>query len=296
MSATAAAPPNAGLRPEQIAARSGSSFLSGFLCLDRARRDGMTAIYAYCRVVDDAVDEAPDVATGRAHLGFWRAELAAAVAGTAGTPVGAAVQATMRAFGVAPECFEELLAGVAMDLEPKALGSEADLRLYCHRVASAVGLACLPVLGATAAGARNFAEALGQALQLTNIRRDLRADAQAGRVYVPATWLAEVGVEAAWLGGGAPDAVYAPGGPMARLCTRLEAAARAEFAAARAALRSLDPAQRHALVPARIMGAVYRDLLARLERRRGDLRGERVRVPKLRKMWLALTVFAGVRQ
>ncbi|MEO6594745.1 MAG: squalene/phytoene synthase family protein [Planctomycetota bacterium] len=294
MSSIAAAPVSASLPPEQIAAHSGSSFLAGFLCLDAERRAGMTAIYAFCRVVDDAVDEAPDVATGRAHLQFWRTELAAAVAGEAATPVGTAVQATMHRFGVAAETLEALLAGVAMDLEPQPFADEGQLRVYCHRVASAVGLACLPVLGAVAPGAKDFAEALGQALQLTNIRRDLCADAVLGRVYVPTMWLAESGVDRAWLHGSGPAEVYARNGPTAKLCALLETKARAEFARARAALLALPRRDRRALVPARIMGAVYSDLLGRLERRHGDLRGERLRVPKLRKMWLALTVFAGV--
>jgi phytoene synthase len=295
MTALATEPPSARLSPAEITARSGSSFLAGFVCLDAQRAAGMTAIYAFCRVADDAVDEAPDAATGERHLAFWRAELAAAAANTATTPVGRAVQHAMQRWGLAAAPLGELLDGVATDLAPRPFADEQELHRYCHRVASAVGLACLPVLGADSAGGRTFATELGHALQRTNILRDLRGDAVAGRCYVPAPWLAADGVEQAWLRGDGPDAAYAPGGPVARLCARLASAARAHFAAAAAALRGLPRAQRRALVPARIMGAIYADLLARLERRGGELRGERARIGRSRKAWLAMLVLAGLR-
>ncbi|MBX3462739.1 MAG: squalene/phytoene synthase family protein [Planctomycetes bacterium] len=288
-------PPGARLEPAEITARSRSNFLTGFLCLDAARRAGMTAIYAFCRVVDDAVDEAVDRATAAAHLRFWRGELDAAAAGAAGTPVGRAVQTTMQRFGLGPEPLREVLDGMAMDLEPRGFADEGELRLYCRRVASAVGLACLPVLGVAEPAGVDFAEHLGQALQRTNILRDLRPDAAIGRCYVPATWLREAGVEPGWLGGEGPATAYAPGGPVAVLQRRLAEGARAEFAAARAALRRLPRRSRRALVPARIMGAVYGDLLRRLASGHVDLRGPKVRVGRPRKLWLALLVLAGVR-
>jgi len=288
-------PPGARLSPAEITTRSGSNFLTGFVCLDADRRAGMTAIYAFCRVADDAVDEAPDPATGAGHLAFWRDELAAAAAGRATTPVGQAVQAAMQRFGVPAGPLGDLLDGVAMDLAPKPVADDAELHRYCYRVAAAVGLACLPVLGATSAGAREFADALGHALQRTNILRDLRGDAEGGRCYVPATWLAAAGVAREWLRGEGPDAAFAPGGPVAQVCGRLAEAAAAQFARAHAALRALPRAERRALVPARIMGAVYGELLVRLRQCQGDLRGPRVRVGRGRKLWLALQVLAGVR-
>jgi phytoene synthase len=288
-------PAGARLRPAEIAARSRSNFLAGFLCLDGPRRAGMTAIYAFCRVADDAVDDAPDPATARAHLAFWRGELEAAAGGAATTPVGQALQATMQRFGLGPEPLRDLLDGVAMDLEPRGTADEHELWLYCRRVASAVGFACLPVLGVAEPAGRTFADHLGLALQCTNILRDLRADAVAGRIYVPRTWLAECGVDAAWLRGDGPATAYAVGGPIDALRQRCVTRARAEFAAARAALRSLPRRSRRALVPARIMGAVYAELLRRLAAAGWDLRGPKVRVGRPRKLWLALQVFAGLR-
>lgn len=288
-------PPAAMLLPAEVLARSGSNFATGFLCLDAERRAGMTAIYAFCRAADDAVDDAPDPATARAHLQFWRDELAAAAGRRAKTEVGLAVQVAMERFGVAAAPLEALLDGMAMDVEPRGCADEDELRTYCWRVASAVGLACLPVLGAVEPAAERFADALGKALQFTNILRDLRTDAEVGRIYVPRAWLAECGVEPGWLLGRGPEAAYRAGGPVAQLCARLAGLARIEFVHADAALRTLPRRSRRALVPARIMGVVYRDLLQRLERRAGELILPRVRVPKSRKLWLALLVFAGVR-
>jgi phytoene synthase len=290
-----ARPVSAAFSPADVTRRSGSNFLAGFVCLDAARRDGMTAIYAFCRVADDAVDDAPDAATGSAHLAFWREELGAAARGEAATPVGRAVQAAMQRFGVPVAALGELLDGVATDLCPQPFADDAELERYCHRVASAVGLACLPVLGADGAAARDYAVALGHALQRTNILRDLIGDAAEGRCYVPATWLAAAGCERGWLGGGGPEEAYAAGGAVARIRGRLAAAANDWFARAHAALRRLPRAQRRALVPARIMGAIYQALLGRLTAPDVDGRGSRVRVGKGRKVWLALQVIAGVR-
>lgn len=295
MTGGGAEPPHARLRPDEITAGSGSSFLAGFVCLDRERRAGMIAIYAFCRVADDAVDEARDVATGERHLAFWRDELAAAAAGNARTPVGQAVQAAMQRFGVPVEPLRDLLDGVATDLAPRPFADEQELHRYCYRVAAAVGLACLPVLGASSASAREFADALGHALQRTNILRDLRPDAEAGRCYVPQPWLAAAGVELPWLRGGGPTAAYAPHGPVAAVCERLADAAAQHFARAAAALRTLARTERRALVPARIMGAVYGELLARLRARGGDLRVPCARVGRARKLWIAMQVAAGVR-
>jgi phytoene synthase len=288
-------PASASLEPREILARSGSSFLTGFLCLDAARRAGMGAIYAFCRVVDDAVDEAGDAETASRHLGFWRDELTAAVAGTARTPVGRSLHAAMQRFGVPAGPLAELIDGVAMDVVPRPFADEPELHRYCHCVAAAVGFACLPVLGATSTGAHEYADALGHALQRTNILRDLRGDCEQGRCYVPRRWLAECGVDVSWLQGRGPDAVYGAGGPVARLCARLAGDASRHFARATAALQALPRRERRALVPARIMGAVYARLLAKLQARGGELRGARVRVGRGTKLALALGVLGGVR-
>ena len=288
-------PVHAALDPAEITARSGSNFLAGFVCLDEARREAMTVVYAFCRVVDDAVDDAPDVETGGRWLAFWSEQLEAAVERRADAPVGVALQRSMERFGVPAQPLRDLIAGCATDLDPDGPADEAALELYCYRVASAVGLACLPILGADSEGGRRFAVALGHALQLTNVLRDLRSDAEIGRVYVPQTWLDELGVDREALLGRADASTYAAGGGVAALCERLCTGARARFDEARRELLTLPRAERRGLVAARIMGAVYQDLLGRLERRGGAIVMPRVRVPKWRKMWLAFAVWAGAR-
>ena len=275
--------------PEEIARRSGSSFLVSFSALTGGRRAALTAVYAYCRVVDDAVDDCDSVEQGRAELGFWREDLARAQVGEARSAVCRALTAAMRDHGVERGHLDNVAEGCARDLDPCAIATQDDLESYCYLVASSVGLACLPLFGAQGPAAERFADHLGHALQLTNILRDQRHDAEIGRVYVPGDWLSELGVDPAWLTGRGPDAAYAPGGPMAALAARLVARARARFAAAETELDS-DPVGelRARLVPARIMGAVYRDLLDRLERAGGNIcRSRRIRVPRWRKLLIA---------
>ena len=288
-------PPDADLSPHEITQKSGSNFLAGFVCLDRARRAAMTVIYAFCRVVDDAVDDAPDVATGRGRLAFWQQELGRCDVAEPRTPVGQALAQAIRDFSIPIEALEDLIAGCAMDLDSDGIADQEELELYCYRVASAVGIACLPVLGATGNHAEQFAHDLGQALQFTNVLRDLRSDAEEGRCYAPKTWLAEFGITSADLLGNGDAKHYAAGGGIARLCQRMAGIARQRFAGAREALQKLPHHQRRALVAARIMGSIYGDLLRQLEQRGGDLAQSRARVSRGRKIWLALSVWAGVR-
>lgn len=294
MTSTHALPPDADVEPAVITSRSGSNLIAGFACLDAERRDAMVAIYAFCRVVDDAVDDAPDADVGRKRLAFWRDELAATEGGAPRSPVGRALQQARQRFDVPQEPLQELVEGCAMDLEP-GIEDADELHLYCHRVASAVGLACLHVFGATSDGAQRFAKALGQALQHTNILRDLRSDADIGRTYVPRSWLNELSIDPQWLRGDGPADAYRKGGPIATVCERLASIARKQFVNARNELRALSRRERRALVTARIMGAVYGDLLRRLQARRGNILKPRARVPRLRKLWLALLVWSGVR-
>lgn len=276
------APPAARLAPEEIARRSRSNFLASFVFLAPERRRGLEAIYAFCRAVDDAADDAEDAAQASAWLGFWETELDAAVAGDATTPTGVAIADAMRRFGVDPEHLRAVIRGVRMDAEPVPFESLSDLDAYCHLVASAVGLACLPVFGAHGPEADHYARELGLALQLTNVLRDIAEDARLGRIYLPREALDRHGVDPAWLGGGGPASAYAPGGPLDALVQELGAIAAARFDAASAAL---PVGQERALRPARAMGAVYARLLVLVRRRGGRIdRSGRLRVSRWRKV------------
>jgi squalene synthase HpnD len=275
-------PPAAALAPAEIARRSRSNFLAAFVFLGPERRRGLEAIYAFCRAVDDAADDARDAAEAEAWLGFWEAELVAAVAGHPATPTGRAIADAIQRFGVDPEHLRAVVRGVRMDAMPLTFQTLDELDAYCHLVASAVGLACLPVFGARGAEADRYARELGLALQLTNVLRDIAEDARIGRVYLPQDALGRHGVDPAWLDGRGPASAYASRGPIDALVQELAAVAAARFAAAAAAL---PPGQERALRPAEAMSAVYSRLLVLVRRRGGRIDvGGRLRVPKWRKV------------
>jgi phytoene synthase len=276
-----------------ITRASGSSFVLSFLSLGPERRRGMEVFYAFCRAVDDAVDDAPNRATAAAGLAFWRDEVERIErAETPRSELGRELAWVVGRFGLRVDRLQAIVTGCEMDLDPAPYADAAALDRYCWHVASAVGLCCLPIFGAVAEGgdadaaaanraAEDYAEKLGLALQWTNILRDLRVDALGGRVYVPARDLAEHGVEASWLKGDGPAEAYVDGGPVHRLVDALAARARRRFAEARA----VKPRRfRHALIPAEIMGAVYRDLLVRVGARRGRITDPLPRVPKLARV------------
>lgn len=286
-------PVAATLSADQVSARSRSSFLVSFLFLGRARRAALTAVYAFCRVVDDAVDDAESPQQGEEHLRFWRAELERVYAGSPETGVGRALAEAVRDFGVPRAALEQVLDGVAMDLSPAGFADLPELEAYCRKVASAVGRACLPVFGVGGPAAERYADSLGLALQLTNVLRDLAEDAATGRVYVPRRWLQECGVQPAWLSGSHPPAAAAPGGPLARLVERLHGEAARRFAEARSALAGMPWRDRRRVLPARVMGAVYADLLRGLLARGGRIGGGRLRLGRARKAWLCLRTLLG---
>lgn len=280
---------SAPLTTAEITRRSRSNFSLSFAFLSRERRRGMAAVYAFCRAADDAVDEAPDPKQGAERLAFWRAELDAAMANAEPTTeTGREVAWAIRTLGVRGDHLHALCDGCAMDLDATTFPDLPALEHYCSLVASAVGLACLAVFGVDEVTGRDYADRLGKALQLTNILRDVRADAELGRCYVPTEWLAEHGVERDWLGGGGPADAYADDGPVAQLIAALSRVAHERFDQARAALPE-DPSVRRKLVPAEIMGAVYAALLAKVVARRGRIdRPGRLRISKPHKLALAV--------
>ena len=283
-------PSAAQLSPMEILRGSGSNFLASFSSMNADRRRGMTAIYAFCRVADDAADACESVEEGRDHLAFWRRELELCSEGEPESKVGEALCAAIEEFDIDARHLHEVLTGVEMDLEGVSCEDLAALESYCHKVASAVGLACLPVFGVKPdPQAEIYATQLGLALQITNILRDLQVDARLGRVYVPNDALADVGIDKEWLAGSGPPSVYARGGPVDLLSRRFVEIAHERFARAAQARASLPLSDSRRLVPAEIMSAVYRELLGRVERRGGDL-SIYPRVPLWRKMFLAWRV------
>lgn len=245
---------------EAVTKRSGSNFAYSFFFLPPARRAAMYTIYAFCKEVDSAVDDPPPGSDPQEHLAHWRKELAAAYHGNPSSPVGISLAEHVRALNIPEEYFRDLIAGVEMDLTTSRYASFGDLALYCYRVASVVGLICLHVFGTRSSGAREYAVNLGLAFQLTNILRDIGADADQGRVYIPQEDLIRFGYSE-------QDVLARTYSPAFKELMRFECArAREYYQKAREAAERLPAADRRALTVAEIMRGVYRRILDRIER------------------------------
>ncbi|MGR3464424.1 MULTISPECIES: squalene/phytoene synthase family protein [Rhodobacterales] len=255
-SPTAPLSPTMQLRVPEIVSGSGSSFKAGMRLLPAPRRRAILAIYAFCRLVDDMVDGPAPLAEKRAYLDAWETELARVRAGCPETPVGREIARASRAYGLPHEEFELVLDGMRMDLDGVVAPDEARLDAYIRRVAGAVGILSMHVFGAWRGEAsRRFALALAEALQLTNILRDVEEDAGLGRLYLPAGLLAETGIPAT------PAAVPGASGlPQAR--RRLAARARAAFVDA---AREIGAHSRLRIAPALLMMGPYERLLREIE-------------------------------
>jgi phytoene synthase len=265
---------------EQRAAQSRSSFYYSFLFLPDAQRRAITALYAFCREVDDVVDECREPQIARAKLQWWRDEIARAYDGQAQHPVTRALAAYIALYALQREHFLEIIAGMEMDLDGVSYPDFAALRVYCHRVAGVVGVLAAHIFGYSDARTLEYAEHLGLAFQLTNIIRDVREDAGRGRVYLPREDLTRFGVDAADL-------------RAERTGERLVALLQFQTQRAREyyqrALDALPAADRYPQRSGLIMAAVYRETLDAIERDGFRVLEHRVRLSALRKFWIAWT-------
>ncbi len=268
----------------RLTRQSGTNFYYAFRVLPVAKRQAIYALYSFCRVVDDCVDE--EGGEGEAGLARWLDEVRRCYAGTPQTELGRDLAAALARFPIPVACFEAIVAGCRMDLETRRYATFADLRLYCERVASAVGLASIEIFGYRDPATRDYAVELGLALQLTNILRDVATDAARGRLYLPLEDLAHFGVaEAEVMSARAPR-----GGALLGLLDFEADRARAHY---ERAARLLPAADRRSMMSAEIMGAIYRAILDAIVRRRFPL-GPRVRLSTPRKVWVALRTVARV--
>jgi 15-cis-phytoene synthase len=277
---------NAGQFVSRLTRKSRSNFFYAFLCLPRAQREAIYACYAFCRIVDDAVDLGQDRAAQRAELRRWRDEIARVYEGQPEHPAGQRLQVAVRQFPIPRVALEEIIAGVEMDMDHPTYETFEALYPYCYRVASAVGLCCIEIFGYTDPRAREYAVNLGVALQLTNILRDVHADARIGRVYLPQSDLRRFGVTAEDLAQGR----YTP--QFVELMTFEAARAREYYERAWAAL---PPGDARSLFAAEIMGRTYFALLRAIEARRFDVFNGRVTLPAHRRVGIALRCWAGAR-
>ncbi len=264
----------------EVATRSGSSFLWGMRLLPRARREAMYAIYAFCREVDDIADEGGTPQEKQRALAAWREEIERLYAGEPREPTAKALLRPLRDYALPKSEFLAVIDGMEMDArEDIRAPSLADFRLYCRRVAGAVGVLSVHAFGAEEPEARDLALAEGDALQFTNILRDVAEDAERGRLYLPRELLQRHGI----VSDEPLEVLHDPRLP--GVCRDLAALAEERFAEAE---RLMARCKRGPMRPARIMLRVYRRLLTRLERHDWQDLQTRVSLPKAEKLWIAL--------
>jgi len=263
-----------------ITRKSASNLALAFILLPKPKRDGMTALYAFCREVDDvADDESVPVDERRLQLGRWRVDIERACSG--GTPefsVNRELQPVIATHRLPFALFDELLRGVEMDLDIKRYATFDQLEEYCYRVASAVGLLSIEIFGYKNTACRSYADHLGKALQLTNILRDVRTDAERARIYLPLSELARFEVSETEI------LRFQYSERFGRLATAVAERARNHYRLAREFLPVED---RRSMCAAELMGSVYWRLLRKLERQQFDVFGpEPTRLSKGQKLLL----------
>jgi len=262
----------------QKAAESGSSFTASFRFLESERRQAITALYAFCREVDDAVDECADPGVAAMKVAWWRGEVEALYAGRPTHPVTKALASALARFNLPAEQLQEIIDGMEMDLHQTRYADFKALHLYCYRVAAVVGLLAAEIFGYTDRRTLRYAHDLGIAFQLTNIIRDVGEDARRGRIYLPQDELAQFRVT---------EVDILANRHSSELVTLME------FQAVRArqyydrALAELPAADRKRQRAGLIMAAIYRTVLEEVERDGFHVLERRIALPPARKLWIA---------
>ena len=263
---------------EQKAASSGSSFYFSFLFLEPEARQAMTILYAFCREVDDVVDECSDVGVARTKLAWWRDEIVRTFAGSAQHPVGKALQPVIARYNLPQEHFLEIIDGMEMDLEYNAYRTFKELSLYCYRAASVVGLMTAEIFGYDDRRTLKYAHDLGMAFQLTNILRDVGEDAQRGRVYIPEEDMERFKVSR-------DDIVHGRFNDNMGELLKFESERAKQYY--QQAFGHLPDSDRYRQRSGLIMAAVYQALIKAIEDSGYRIFEQRINLSPPRKMWLA---------
>ncbi len=264
------------------AAASGSSFYYAFMFLPPPRRAAITAFYAFCREVDDVVDEVNDPAVAGAKLAWWRQEVASAYAGRPSHPVMQALLPLAADYGIEAAHLGAVIDGCQIDLEQTRFLDYAALQRYCHLVAGVVGEVAANIFGRSEATTVQYAHRLGQAMQLTNIIRDVGDDARRGRIYLPLAELQRFDVKAHEL-----LRREAPWGYSERFNALMRFQAERAHALYDEALALLPEADRPAQKPGLMMANIYRTLLREIEGQDFQVLHQRTALTPLRKLWIA---------
>jgi 15-cis-phytoene synthase len=263
---------------QQKAAQSGSSFYYSFLFLPQERRRAITALYAFCREVDDTVDECTDMSIARNKLAWWRKEIGAMLAGNPTHPVTKALQPHLLPYSLDSKHLLAIIDGMEMDLDQTRYLDYPGLQKYCWHVAGVVGILSASIFGFTRPETLQYAEKLGLAFQLTNIIRDVGEDARKGRIYLPVNELQQFNVTAADL----LNAKHSEN--FEKLMQFQIQRAQAVYDEAFALLPKED---RRAQRPGLIMAAIYHALLDEIERDGYHVLNQRISLTPIRKLWLA---------
>ena len=258
--------------------QSGSSFYYSFLFLNDTQRQAMTALYAFCREVDDVVDECSDQSVAANKLAWWQSEIHNLFYGNPSHPVTLALKNSIKHFPLKEKYFLELIAGMEMDLHARQYANFNELSLYCYRAAGVVGLLTIEILGYKGSGTQEYAHNLGIALQLINILRDVKEDTELGRVYLPQDELDQFNVTQSML-------LKDKNTPQTQALFSFQAdRARLYYDKAFA---SLDQGDRYSQKTGIIMAEIYLALLKKIQHKNYPVLKERVRVAKLKKLWIA---------
>jgi len=268
---------------QQKAAASGSSFYYAFLFLPKPRRAAITAFYAFCREVDDVVDEVSDPGVAQNTLAWWQAEVARAYAGQPSHPVMQALMPHATTYGIEARHLLAVIEGCEMDLQQTRYLDYPGLQRYCHLVAGIVGEVAARIFGQTQEETTRYAHTLGQAFQLTNIIRDVGEDALRGRIYLPVSELQQFDVKAHEI----LNRQYSE-----RFTALMKFQAERAHRLYDEALALLPAADRHAQKPGLMMASIYRTLLREIERDDFQVLHQRIGLTPLRKLWLAWRVQA----
>jgi len=261
-------------------AKSGSSFYYSFLFLADQQRQAITALYAFCREVDDIVDNVHEVDIARTKLDWWRQEIQRTYDGTATHPIGKALHTAITHYDLHIEYFIEIIDGMAMDLEQFSYPDFSQLSLYCHRAAGVVGLLAVEIFGYQHRATLKYAENLGMALQLTNIIRDVREDAERGRIYLPQDEMDRFNVKT-------DDLLALKSTPELTALLKFQADRTQHYY--QQAMTLLPDSDRYTQRTGLIMANIYQATLNEIERDGFQVMQQRVSLTPLRKLWIAWT-------
>ncbi|WP_342617348.1 presqualene diphosphate synthase HpnD [Rhodoferax sp. GW822-FHT02A01] len=268
---------------QQKAVASGSSFYYAFLFLPAPRRAAITAFYAFCREVDDVVDEMTDAGVAATKLAWWKSEVAQAFAGKPSHPVMKALMPHASPYAIEARHLTDVIDGCQTDLEQTRYLDYPNLQRYCHLVAGVVGEVAARIFGQTDPATTEYAHTLGQALQLTNIIRDVGEDALRGRIYLPVNELQRFDVKAHEI----LKRTYSD-----RFTALMRFQAERAHGLYEQALQLLPAQDRRAQKPGLMMASIYRTLLREIEADNFQVLHQRIKLTPLRKLWLAWRVQA----